>query len=1071
MTLTILKGKSSSRKSATILREVPDSPGHGTALHSDKRDITTHAYQHFKDVVQSSAGGRALSLHLEVEDANSRPISKLDSIFSNAPLKGAIGTYNHGRIHWRAKEASPSQDKTNSIDRTPKPRIHVVIPSEHRNRPLPDLPFFANPKNDASATPLRDVHDVSPPSTSRRGLRDSIVSPLSQVQTPPMPFGRFQQSTSKTSPNLPTPAMNLHGDAYGAGGASSDSQESDASSVQSARSSRTSVEGNHTVIIAKGSIAQQHLSQTRVVNDYGIPPTMAPPRRYTHHTPIEDDAFFQRTCDLQPTRANDIARKPTLTRRSSRRGRPRRSLTPMSNMGVINEAISRSTSRQASLSAGVASPTLSQAEDELQEELTSFIQCEGSAQQQSSNKESLPPSLTQPRKDSGTLDVTEAPPAVPRKSSKRKSMVNARTSQSSNRPDGISAGPLSRAQSRTRNQGLKLAIPEYKRVTEEFILSPIEISSSASKCTITPGGAEAVILGILNSMDHFDDLFAAAVVNCGFYRVFKRHELRLIKSTLHRMSPAAWEYREIAYPGHEVLHAEDLETIRPDEEYTPTTYLQLHKRDVQTIRAIKLQIMDKCQSFLRPEVSFALLNDSPTESARVDNALWRIWSFCKIFGSGKAREEDLIAQIDWLKGGVLAHQDACTSSFMTTEYMNDTLLGAPESFGAGNEGGLTAEELFDMMELWNCLGVLLQGFEGRTADARQAGIYDCTDVRGGDIDGEEAMLDEWCYYLLTFGPSAILDLADPCRRSNNSAFVLAAENGWVNWKAPVFKGSRRNFLKEAASRIYEDKIAQTYAQLSTRDLQRQQSKIRIQQHISELRQRRSSGDVGPTVHMSQERPMSVWSTVMSTLTRPSMPTRSNDIASYIPALRSSLATDLSPPISELPAARTPSPSRRTVAQPLLPTPPPSTAPSNRDGYSIATSMPSIDEHPVYQRHNSIPEVPPLASHPAFRQGSIPFRPSPSNMQPRHIRHSSGSSVYSRNSSGSSLAEQPAFQQHQAQLSIYGSERYENTADKAIYRIVEMGFTAEQAREALRATDQGTGLRIDHAVELLLSRQM
>jgi hypothetical protein len=34
----------------------------------------------------------------------------------------------------------------------------------------------------------------------------------------------------------------------------------------------------------------------------------------------------------------------------------------------------------------------------------------------------------------------------------------------------------------------------------------------------------------------------------------------------------------------------------------------------------------------------------------------------------------------------------------------------------------------------------------------------------------------------------------------------------------------------------------------------------------------------------------------------------------------------------------------------------------------------------------------------------------------------------------------------------------------------MGFTAEQAREALRMTDKGTGLRVDRAVELLLRQQ-
>ena len=72
--------------------------------------------------------------------------------------------------------------------------------------------------------------------------------------------------------------------------------------------------------------------------------------------------------------------------------------------------------------------------------------------------------------------------------------------------------------------------------------------------------------------------------------------------------------------------------------------------------------------------------------------------------------------------------------------MSDTLIGAPECFGQGNVGGLAAEQLFDMMELWTCFSVLLQNFEGRTVQARQAGIYDNTDIRGGDIDGEEMML-------------------------------------------------------------------------------------------------------------------------------------------------------------------------------------------------------------------------------------------------------------------------------------------------------------------------------------------
>jgi hypothetical protein len=89
-------------------------------------------------------------------------------------------------------------------------------------------------------------------------------------------------------------------------------------------------------------------------------------------------------------------------------------------------------------------------------------------------------------------------------------------------------------------------------------------------------------------------------------------------------------------------------------------------------------------------------------------------------------------------------------------------------------------------------------------------------------------------------------------------------------------------------------------------------------------------------------------------------------------------------------------------------------------------------------------MPSLSQHPAFRD----HRASNESTQPEH----------------------PAFKQHPTQRDIYASAAYENTAEKAIYRIVDMGFTAEQAREALKMTDLGDGLRVDRAVELLLCRE-
>ena len=252
--------------------------------------------------------------------------------------------------------------------------------------------------------------------------------------------------------------------------------------------------------------------------------------------------------------------------------------------------------------------------------------------------------------------------------------------------------------------------------------------------------AEAVIFKVLDRVETLDDLFNAALANKGFYRVFKLNELPLMRSTLKKMNAAAWEYRETCLA--DSSDREEPESPKPLPDYTPTTYYQTYTRDTYIIGALKVLILERCQSFLRPETVSSLKIHDPFHPSRVDCALWRIWTFCRVFGSHKGREDDIVAQMDWLRGGVLAHQDTCTSTISMRDSfcMGGVLLNAPEHFGQGNHGGLSAEELYDMTEMWNCLNHITQTIIGMTIEARQYGVYDCTEVRGGDIDGEEAML-------------------------------------------------------------------------------------------------------------------------------------------------------------------------------------------------------------------------------------------------------------------------------------------------------------------------------------------
>ena len=251
---------------------------------------------------------------------------------------------------------------------------------------------------------------------------------------------------------------------------------------------------------------------------------------------------------------------------------------------------------------------------------------------------------------------------------------------------------------------------------------------------ISADAAERVLLRILQSLENLKDLFAAAEVSRGFYRTFKRHELSLIKGALWSMSPAAWELREMSIPYVE------LEPGATD--YKPSIYLRHYTRDLLTMVELKGMILDHCKSFLRVDTISGLAGET-ARSPFIDDAFWRVWTFCKIFGCGKGREDDIVGQMDWLRGGVLAKQqntDTNTLAFNDGIAMNSVLFNPPKGFAKGNGNGLTAEELYDMSEIWTCLGVLIRGYHGKRDDAREYGIFSRANIAPGDVDRENSAI-------------------------------------------------------------------------------------------------------------------------------------------------------------------------------------------------------------------------------------------------------------------------------------------------------------------------------------------
>lgn len=267
--------------------------------------------------------------------------------------------------------------------------------------------------------------------------------------------------------------------------------------------------------------------------------------------------------------------------------------------------------------------------------------------------------------------------------------------------------------------------------------APRSLAEEERERMISAEAAEKVLLCILENLDNLQDLFATATVSRGFYRTFKRHELHLMMNSLYAMSPAAWELREMSPP----LPAVEGTSASSTSGYTPTLYLQHYMTDMYTMIALKSVILVHCESFLRADTITALAGGE--RASQIDDAFWRVWTFCRLFGCGTNREDDIVSQMDWLRGGVLARQqrhDTPTPDQAGEPHGNDTSLRSLPTFGQGNRGGLTAEELYDMTEIWTCLGVLVSGFQGKRELAREFGIFDNPNISGGDVEAENAAL-------------------------------------------------------------------------------------------------------------------------------------------------------------------------------------------------------------------------------------------------------------------------------------------------------------------------------------------
>jgi hypothetical protein len=504
------------------------------------------------------------------------------------------------------------------------------------------------------------------------------------------------------------------------------------------------------------------------------------------------------------------------------------------------------------------------------------------------------------------------------------------------------------------------------------------------EAAISSASAEDVLLHILSALSSTEDLFNTAQINKGMYRVYKENEMDLLRAVTYNQSPAAWEFREWCPPtsSNRDSMSSDVSSLL---EHTPQSYMRTFRRDMEVIESLKTVILQHCGGYIRKETAIALALQTHPHAQRFNDAFWRIWCFCKIFGCGKGREEDITGQLDWLKGGLLANnQDLTATMNMNLDYdMSSVLLNPPDFFAKGNENGLSAQQLYDMSELWSCLVAIMSSFHGRVDQARRHGIFKGLEIFDGDEEGEEQTLEEWVAYLLTLGPNVVLEMAEYAEDGSSAGFALAKVNGWTQWSSAQSGGSRTNFLKEPLARLYEERVAAAAQRLrNPLDKERKElSRKRVANLAAEIKLARQASNYKrrPFIDMANERPMSA------------MSRRTNSTAS----VRSQASNH----------------SRR------------SSGPSHR------SRTPNF----------SFPR---------------PRSPPSSLWSPRRI---------------SPIIEDRVETFNRMSLQNFAMGVAEDTSVRAVRRIIDMGFTYEDAIEALRLTDMGDGLRVDRAVDLLLKR--
>lgn len=190
---------------------------------------------------------------------------------------------------------------------------------------------------------------------------------------------------------------------------------------------------------------------------------------------------------------------------------------------------------------------------------------------------------------------------------------------------------------------------------------------------ITPGPSsnspflnapDDILIQIFHHLDSLSSMEALSLANPRFHRVFAQNKLFILRGIVSNISASASCLVEL---------------LKPNEAYTAKSYSENYAFSLEVVHTIKSLIQSRCRFFLASG-KLDFLNDRAEKA--FDDALYNIWIFCTLF---RDRMGDLEEQMQWLR------------KFKSTE-------------------------LLDMLEIWQCLGVLLRPLAESPNLARKHGI-------------------------------------------------------------------------------------------------------------------------------------------------------------------------------------------------------------------------------------------------------------------------------------------------------------------------------------------------------------